>query len=98
MFILIIVLFFLIYKNKKTINILQTIDDKHENSFQNIIDAVNYNDKVLFENQKYVHQVYEENNSFSSIENNKIHPIKNNTEQQYYDMMKNYDALTHLSK
>ena len=30
MFILIIVLFFLIYKNKKTINILQTIDYKHE--------------------------------------------------------------------
>ena len=98
MFILIIVLFFLIYQNKKTINILKDTDLKHKSSFENIIDAVNYNDKLLFENQKYVHQVYEENNSFSGIKRNTVVPIKTNTEQQYYDMMKNYDALTHLSK
>tara|TARA_Y100000389_G_scaffold128666_1_gene126110 strand:- start:3270 stop:3566 length:297 start_codon:yes stop_codon:yes gene_type:complete len=98
MFILIIVLFFLIYQNKRTINILKDTDLKHKNSFENIIDAVNYNDKLLFENQKYVHQVYEENNSFSSIKRNTVVPIKTNTEKQYYDMMKNYDALTHLSK
>lgn len=98
MFILIIVLFFLIYQNKKVINFLKITDINHKNSFENIIDAVNYNDKLLFENQKYVHQVYEENNSFSTIEQNKIKPIEKDTEQQYYDMMKNYDALTHLSK
>lgn len=98
MFVLIVVLFFLIYQNKSSVNILKKNDVKHENSFQNIIDAVNYNDKLLFENQKYVHQVYEENNSFSSINNKKIAPLKSDKEQQYYDMMKNYDALTHLSK
>lgn len=98
MFILIIVLFFLIYKNKKTIHVLEKNNEKYNNSLENIINAVNYNDKLLFENQKYVHQVYEENNSFSTIKKNKITPIKSNTEQQYYDMMKNYDALTHLSK
>ena len=99
MFILIIVLFFLIYKNKKSMEIIELKDQTQDATFENIIDAVNYNDKLLFENQKYIHQVYEENNSFAKIKKNNVSG-KNEAEndKQYFNMMKNYDALTHLSK
>lgn len=97
MFILIIVLFFLVYKNKTKLELTELKDTKQDATFQNIIDAVNYNDKLLFENQKYIHQVYEENNSFSNIKKHKISQ-ESDTKKQYFDMMKNYDALTHLSK
>ena len=49
---------FFIYSNKMLINELK--DDALENNIQikNIIEAVNYNDKKLFQNQKYIHDVY----------------------------------------
>jgi hypothetical protein len=66
-----------------------------------MIQAINYNDKSLHENQKYIYNVYEENNVFENInEINDIKDIKkenNNVKnEQYYNMMKNYDALTNL--
>lgn len=97
MFILILILFFLVYKNKTKLEFKEIKDNTQDATFGNIIDAVNYNDKLLFENQKYIHQVYEENNSFSNIKKHKISQ-ETDTKKQYFDMMKNYDALTHLSK
>ena len=97
-FLLIVVLFFLILKNKQNIQISHSENKVQDTSMQNIIDAVNYNDKLLFKNQKYIHSVYEENNNFEDLkhtEDVKQHPP---SEKQYYNMMKNYDALTHLSK
>lgn len=91
---------FFIYSNKMLINELK--DDALENNVQikNIIEAVNYNDKKLFQNQKYIHDVYEENNNFVQLSENLT---KENTSvidnsDQYYNMMKNYDALIRLTK
>jgi len=91
---------FFIYSNKMLINELK--DDALENNIQikNIIEAVNYNDKKLFQNQKYIHDVYEENNNFVQLSENSTKEDKAviNNSDQYYNMMKNYDALIRLTK
>ena len=85
-----------IYSNRQLLKELK--DDSEENSIKmkNIIDAVNYNDTKLMENQRYLYDVYEENNSFENI--NAENSLSNENSDQYYSMMKNYDALIHLTK
>jgi ABC-type transport system involved in multi-copper enzyme maturation permease subunit len=85
-----------IYSNKQLINELEEDYNKQNTKIKNIIDAVNYNDKKLYENQKYIYTIYEENNNFenSLSENDSNH----NNSDQYYNMMKNYDALIRLTK
>ena len=92
-----------VYSNKQLLKELE--DDQEDNTIKikNIIDAVNYNDKKLFDNQKYLHQVYEENNDFVEIstQDNEMSSTSNNistSKEQYYNMMKNYDALISLTK
>jgi|TARA_B110000261_G_scaffold159326_1_gene197038 hypothetical protein len=78
---------------------MKDIDTTHDSKIDNIVDAVNFNDKVLFDQSKYVHQIYEENNKFSTPATGTGNG--NGTEErnsQYYDMMKNYDALLVLTK
>lgn len=94
--ILIVFLIYYTYSNKQLIKDLT--EDSYENDvkIKNIINAVNYNDKKLFDNQKYIYDVYEENNNFTNPKNNE--KIKEDNTDQYYNMMKNYDALIHLTK
>lgn len=92
----IIILAIYIYSNKMLIKELQEDTEDNNERIKNIIHAVNYNDKKLLQNQRYIFDVYEENNHFVDILGNK------NTDQdnsdQYYNMMKNYDALISLTK
>ena len=99
---IVILLFFMIslsvvvFSNKQIIQELENDFDKNDTQIKNIIDAVNYNDKKLFENQKYIYNVYEENNNF--VEPNTNDDIEDTENTHYIDMMKNYDALIHLTK
>lgn len=85
-----------VYSNKQLINELEEDSAEHNIKIKNIIDAVNYNDKKLYENQKYIYTVYEENNHFeNTLSDGSEH---NDNSDQYYNMMKNYDALIRLTK
>lgn len=102
---IVILLFFMIslsvvvFSNKQIIQELENDFDKNDTQIKNIIDAVNYNDKKLFENQKYIYNVYEENNNFVEPNTNDNIQSSEDTENTHYiDMMKNYDALIHLTK
>ena len=92
--IMIVFLFLLIMNNRNNINIISDDTQKYDDNVKNVIDGVNYNDKLLFDNQKYIHTVYEENNNFTNLENKTL----DNSTTQFFNMMKNYDALTHLTK
>ena len=83
-----------IYSNRKLLKELKEDSEDNDIKMKNIISAVNYNDAKLMENQKYLYDVYEENNNFQNMDDDTS--IDNS--EQYYNMMKNYDALTHLSK
>jgi uncharacterized protein YneF (UPF0154 family) len=98
--VLMVVLGLMLYSNRQVIHELKEDSVENETVIKNMIQAINYNDKNLHENQKYIYNVYEENNVFENInEINDIKDIKkeNNVKnEQYYNMMKNYDALTNL--
>lgn len=87
-----------VYSNKQLINELEEDSVEHNVKIKNIIDAVNYNDKKLFENQRYIYTVYEENNHFENTLSNNSDENNDNNSDQYYNMMKNYDALIRLTK
>ena len=94
---LIIALSIYVYTNKQLIQELKKDQDDNNIVIKNVIDAVNYNDKKLLDNQKYIYNIYEENNDFSDpVSNIKIEDETNDS--QYYNMMKNYDALISLTK
>ena len=92
---LIIALSIYVYSNKKLIQELREDNENNNNRVKNIIEVVNYNDRKLLENQRYIYDVYEENNNFTDPVTNTT--IEDNT-NQYYNMMKNYDALISLTK
>jgi uncharacterized protein YneF (UPF0154 family) len=99
--VLMVILGLMLYSNRQVIHELKEDSVENETVIKNMIQAINYNDKSLHENQKYIYNVYEENNVFENInEINDIKDIKkenNNVKnEQYYNMMKNYDALTNL--
>jgi len=93
---LIIVLSIYVYTNKKLIQELKEDSEDNNVRVKNIIDAVNYNDKKLLENQRYIYNVYEENNTFTDPSTNT--EVDDDNSNQYYNMMKNYDALISLTK
>ena len=84
-----------VYSNTQLLKELKEDSEDNEIKMKNIISAVNYNDTKLMENQKYLYDVYEENNNFENLNNN--NNVIDNSEQ-YYNMMKNYDALIRLTK
>tara|TARA_Y100000389_G_C17099163_1_gene335029 strand:+ start:222 stop:554 length:333 start_codon:yes stop_codon:yes gene_type:complete len=85
-----------IYSNRQLLRELKEDSDDNETKMKNIINAVNYNDAKLMENQKYLYDVYEENNNFQNMNDENDTSIDNS--DQYYNMMKNYDALIRLTK
>ncbi|QOI90259.1 hypothetical protein QKU58_gp072 [Pyramimonas orientalis virus] len=89
---------YFVYSNKKLIKDLEEDSQQNNNEIKNIINAVNYNDKKLFDNQKYIFDVYEENNTFTNPTNNEALEEDSSNSAQYYNMMKNYDALIRLTK
>jgi uncharacterized protein YneF (UPF0154 family) len=91
-----LMLAYFVFSNKQLIKELEEDSQIDDSKIKNIIDAVNYNDKKLFDNQKYIFDVYEENNHFTNTKNNK--PVEDDNSDQYYNMMKNYDALISLTK
>lgn len=84
-----------VYSNKQLIKELEEDSNDQNIKIKNIIDAVNYNDKKLYNNQKYIYTIYEENNNF---ENTLSENVTDDNSEQYYNMMKNYDALIRLTK
>jgi hypothetical protein len=101
--VVVIVLCYFVFETNRSVSLMKDIDTTHDSKIDNIVDAVNFNDKVLFDQSKYVHQIYEENNKFSTPANGNGNGNSNGngTEErnsQYYDMMKNYDALLVLTK
>lgn len=86
-----------IYSNRQLLNELKEDSYDNEIKIKNIINAVNYNDTKLMENQKYLYNVYEENNNFENV-NNTTNTTSVENSDQYYNMMKNYDALIRLTK
>lgn len=84
-----------VYSNKQLIKELEEDSNDQNIKIKNIIDAVNYNDKKLYDNQKYIYTIYEENNNF---ENTLSENVTDDNSEQYYNMMKNYDALIRLTK
>ncbi len=86
-----------IFSNRQLLKELKEDSDDNETKMKNIINAVNYNDTKLMENQKYLYDVYEENNNFEDVNNTTNTTSIENTDQ-YYNMMKNYDALIRLTK
>lgn len=99
--VLMVILGLMLYSNKQVIHELKEDSEENEIVIKNMIQAINYNDKSLHENQKYIYNVYEENNMFENINDlNDIKDIKKDNDnlknEQYYNMMKNYDALTTL--
>jgi hypothetical protein len=99
---LIILLFYFVYENKKTLKSIQETNTIDEIKVNNLIDAVNFNDKILYNQQQYIHSLYNSNASFNIVEhsdegNNRVttEPIDDTL---HYDMMKNYDALTSITK
>jgi hypothetical protein len=101
---LIILLFYFVYENKQTLRKVEENDHLSEIKMNNLIDATNYNDKILYKQQQYIHSIYNSNNSYDIIDNNEdgVMTIENKQHHTddplYYDMMKNYDALTSISK
>ena len=93
---LIIALSIYVYTNKKLIQELKEDSEDNNIRVKNIIDAVNYNDRKLLENQRYIYDVYEENNTFTDSTTNT--EVDDDNSNQYYNMMKNYDALISLTK
>ena len=85
-----------IYSNRQLLRELKEDSDDNETKMKNIINAVNYNDAKLMENLKYLYDVYEENNNFQNMNDENDTSIDNS--DQYYNMMKNYDALIRLTK
>ena len=101
---LIILLFYLVYENKQTLRKVEENDHLSEIKMNNLIDATNYNDKILYKQQQYIHSIYNSNNSYDIIDNTEdgvitVESQRHHTDDPlYYDMMKNYDALTSISK
>jgi hypothetical protein len=97
---LIILLFYLVYENKQTLNSIEKNDLKDDIRMNNLIDAVNYNDKILYNQQQYIHSIYNSNASFDIIEKNENGNMKSEhiDDTLHFDMMKNYDALTSITK
>jgi hypothetical protein len=95
-----LLLYVQINENKETIRILKHTDEVNERRLRNIIDAINYNDKLLMDNNKYVMDVLESNNSFKKVEEpdvdlEKVVAIESSVKDPFYErMMKFYDALT----
>jgi hypothetical protein len=96
-----ILLYVQIQENKETIRIMKTTDELNERRLRNMIDAINYNDKLLMDNNKYVMDVLESNDDFDMIVKDPTidldQAIESEPAQQdpfYQRMMKFYDALT----
>ena len=97
---LIILLFYLVYENKQTLNAIQETAHMDEIKMNNLIDAVNFNDKILYNQQQYIHSLYNSNASYDVIEqaDDGNMTTEHVNDKLYFDMMKNYDALTSISK
>lgn len=97
---LIILLFYLVYENKQTLNSIQKNEIDDNIKMNNLIDAVNYNDKILYNQQQYIHSIYNSNASFDLIERTDGGKVESEhiDDTLHFDMMKNYDALTSITK
>lgn len=102
--VLILIMSLIMYSNRQIIKELEDDSLQNEVVIKNMINAITYNDKNLHENQKYIYKVYEENNNFNDLSAEDEKDVEKEVEKeddvvknvQYYNMMKNYDALTNL--
>lgn len=90
-FILLVFMMYMIFKNKLSID---DVDNDNEIKMKNIINAVNYNDELLLKNQKYLDEVYEENDSFVKDEQEIKTPVSS---VAFSNLMSYYGAISDLS-
>lgn len=86
-----------VVKNTHTLAKLQNTTTECGDKIKEVVNNIDYNDKLLFKNQKYLYDIYDKNNNFTESENNKFSAIKSN-KNPYYNMMKNYDVLDSIAK
>lgn len=95
-----LLLYVQINENKETIRIMKSSDELNERRLRNVIDAINYNDKLLMDNNKYVMDVLESNDDFEMVVNTPDVDLEEALDettvedQVYKRMMKFYDAIT----
>lgn len=80
-------------KRKKDMNIDIELE-KYNSQLSEILQDMDYNEQMLFENNKYIYEIYKKNNNFEVCDR-KGFSIKNtsHTKGPYFNMTKNYDAL-----
>jgi archaellum component FlaG (FlaF/FlaG flagellin family) len=83
------------YSNRQMIILMQDDGEVQTNQITNTMHAVNYNTKILFDQNSYIHEVSEEG-EFQEMQEvqDTQRTLQHNLHK--YDMMKNYDALNHL--
>lgn len=83
---------------------IHAINDKQKNnteSTKNIINAINYNNAVLHEQNQYINDFF--NNASNSFQDINVEAVENSSNVSttdsnihFQEMMRNYDAISHL--
>ena len=68
--------------------------EEYNTQLEHIMRDLEYNDKMLFESNKYIYDIYKQNNNFE--ESRRKGFVKSNqhvSDQAHFNMTKNYDVL-----
>lgn len=72
---------------------------EYSDQIKKVIDAIEYNDKLLFNNQKYLYDIYNKNNNFTESNGKTFSSFKPNNEgAQHFNMTKSYTVLDNDTK
>lgn len=72
---------------------------EYSDQIKKVIDAIEYNDKLLFNNQKYLYDIYNKNNNFTESNGKTFSSFKpSNGGTQHYNMSKSYTVLDNDTK
>lgn len=68
--------------------------EEHNMRLEQIMRDMEYNDRMLFESNKYIYDIYKQNNNFEeSRKKGFVKSDEHATDKVYFNMMKNYDVL-----
>tara|TARA_Y100000996_G_scaffold140435_1_gene107353 strand:- start:235 stop:507 length:273 start_codon:yes stop_codon:yes gene_type:complete len=87
---------FILYINHTQLSKLGKKSREHVSVIHETINDIDSNNKrIEFENNKYIYDLYEKNNDFTtlkSLNKRKIKEIDNKKEEQKYNMMKSFNS------
>lgn len=91
-----IILMFFLYINYTELSKLRKKSKEHVSVIHETINDIDDNNKrIKFENNKYIYDLYQQNNDFTTLKtlNKKtIKEIDNKKEEQKYNMMKSFNS------